>query len=170
MRVGKIETDLSNCRLVLMMGLPYSGKTTEAHKLGLPVVNPDAIRVQHHGRRYWGPAEPAVWLKAREQVEALFLGGHRTVVLDACSVTRRRRDEWRQRVAWSVEVLEVPTDPEECRRRILEAGDTEMIQHLERMAENYEPPQADEVQYGPATGVRRISSEVLEDMTTGRAS
>ena len=35
--------------LIVMVGLPRSGKTTWARKQGYPIVNPDSIRLAFHG-------------------------------------------------------------------------------------------------------------------------
>ncbi len=122
--------------LLMLVGLPRSGKTTWAKAKGLPIVCPDAIRLALHGQPYVQEAEPHVWAIARTMVQALFLAGHHYVTLDACNNTRKRRDEWRSkhwRRAFHVMATSVP----ECRRRALE--DDRVIAVIERMAEQHEP-------------------------------
>lgn len=164
-RVGKVNTDLSDRSLVLMQGLPYAGKTPMAQSLGHPVVCPDAIRVALHGTRYRQDSEPVVWAIARTMVLGLFLAGHGTVVLDACSVSRKRRDEWRRDASWQVHVLEIPTPAETCRERAEAAGDEQILPILERMAGAYEPPQDDELRFPtPPPSKRRVTVDELEQI------
>lgn len=45
----------------LMVGLPRSGKSTYAMNQGVPVVNPDSVRLALHGQPYIAEAEGMVW-------------------------------------------------------------------------------------------------------------
>jgi predicted kinase len=139
-------------RLVCMVGLPRSGKTTYALTLGYPVVQPDAIRLAIHGQRFLPLAEPLVWAMAKVMVRALFLAGHSTVVLDATNVSRKRRDEWKD-TSWEREFLVVNTPANICMERTGE--DQEMRQVIERMANDWEPVGEDE---GPVVLVSGVSS------------
>lgn len=103
-------------RLILTVGLPRGGKTRWARATGFPIVSPDAIRLALHGQAYEPLAEPFVWATTRLMVRALFLAGHETVVLDACSVTRARRDEWRGS-EWETFCVLIDTPLEECMKR-----------------------------------------------------
>jgi predicted kinase len=133
--------------LVLMAGLPRSGKTTRALSLsrehGWPIVCPDAIRLGLHGRRFVGLAEPFVWAVARLMVRALFLAGHDAVVLDATNGTRRRRDEWRD-AGWVRQFCVIDTAREACLARAAAEGDAEIGPVIERMAAAWEPVAAEE--------------------------
>ena len=79
--------------LTLTVGLPQSGKSTWAMQQGVPVVNPDSIRLAIHGQPFIGDAEPFVWATARTMVNAMFIAGHQHVILDATNTTRKRRDK-----------------------------------------------------------------------------
>lgn len=128
--------------LILMVGLPRSGKTTRAHRIaGDPhnnaaIVNPDAIRKALHGHPYIQSAEPHVWAIAHTMVDALFLAGHTTVILDACNNTRKRRDEWRHGLWDQREFVVLDTDEATCLGRV-EYGD--IIPVIKRMAAQHEP-------------------------------
>jgi predicted kinase len=130
-------------RLVLMMGLPRSGKTRRARGRGYPIVSPDSIRLAMHGQRFATLAEPLVWAIAKIMVRALFLAGHDAVTVDATNCTRKRRDEWRSR-DW-VRIFEVvPTDAATCRARAEAENDTEILPVIDRMAAEWEPLTAEE--------------------------
>ena len=147
--------------LIVLVGLPRSGKTTWAKKQRHPIVNPDAIRLALHGKLFIGDAEPMVWAIARYMVKALFLAGHETVILDACSNTRKRRDPWADD-AWARKFVMIDTSAEVCVKRVLdryglvgEGGPTDstldnraiaknLIEAIGRMAEQHEPVEMDE--------------------------
>ena len=129
-------------RLVLIVGLPRSGKTTWAMNHGAPVVNPDSIRLALHGKRFLSLAEPLVWAIAKVMVRAQFLAGHREVVLDATNITRARRDDWKGPWRRLYQVIDTPE--EECIRRAREEGDDEIIPIIVSMAQKYEPVGRDE--------------------------
>jgi predicted kinase len=125
--------------LILTIGLPRSGKTTWARSSGEPMVNPDSIRIALHGRRFWEPAELFVWATAYTMVEALFRAGHGRVIVDACNVTLKRRDPWMRKYECDFRVF--LTRPEVCIERAVDAGDTEIVPVIERMAEEWDYPQ-----------------------------
>lgn len=135
-------------KICLLMGLPYSGKSTAASHLskilGAPIVCPDHIRRAVHGQRYAQEAEPLIWPIARIMVRSLFRAGHEWVILDATNTTRERRDEWRSSENWRVYVHEVDCTQFECERRARKAGDEEILPIIKRMAGRYEPLQDDE--------------------------
>jgi len=133
-----------NCYLIVMVGLPYSGKSTAAKELGFPMVNPDSIRVALHGQRFSAEAEPHVWAIAKTMVRSLFLAGHKTVILDATNTTVKRRSEWISK-EWSVEFMEIDTDPLVCVERARKAGDKVILPVIEKMFNQYEPLMVEEL-------------------------
>lgn len=140
----------SHKHLIVMVGLPYSGKSTWARKTGLPIVCPDAIREAMHGQRFFGPAEPLVWATARLMVRSLFMAGHTEVILDATSVTRKRRDNW-QGSEWTTLFMECDASAELCIQRAKSADDEEIIPVIERMEKQAEPLSPTELRwYGVA--------------------
>ncbi len=129
--------------LRVTVGLPRGGKSTWAREVNCPMVCPDAIRLAIHGQRYIEVAEPFVWLIAHTMVRALFLAGHKYVVLDSTNTTRRRRDEWRSS-EWRTFFKIITTPAEICFARARDEGDEHIMEIIDRMAENYEPLQPDE--------------------------
>ena len=124
--------------LVLTVGLPHSGKSTWARRQGLPVVNPDSIRLALHGQVFQPLAEPFVWATAKVMVRALFLAGHSTVVLDATNTTEKRRSEWTDR-EWALCFRVFDTPAAVCAERARQAGREDLLPVIERMAAQYEP-------------------------------
>jgi predicted kinase len=124
--------------LIATVGLPRSGKSTWARRQGVPVVNPDSIRLALHGQPFIEEAEPWVWLFARTMVRSLFLAGHPTVILDATNVTRRRRREWVDG-DWELRFEVFRTPAEVCIERALADGREYLVPVIERMAARFEP-------------------------------
>ncbi len=123
--------------LVCTVGLPRAGKSTWAHAQGVPVVNPDAIRLAIHGpHRFIERAEPFVWATAKLMVRSLFLAGHPAVILDATNTTRKRRKEWLQADTWRTEFWFVPATPGVCLARC--DNDPEMMAVVRRMESTFE--------------------------------
>jgi len=134
---------VSEKMLIMLMGLPRAGKSMWARASGVPVVNPDSIRLAMHEQPYIKAAEPFVWAIAKTMVKALFLAGHDKVVLDATNTTRKRRDEWRDG-DWAVRVHEFTASIDLCIQRAKSSNRDDLIPVIERMFENYEPLDDDE--------------------------
>ena len=134
-------------KLIMMVGLPRSGKTTRAVAEKHPIVCPDAIRLALHGQPYVSTAEPHVWAIAKTMVRALFLAGHDTVIFDACNNTRKRRDEWRSE-AWQREFYVIEAQPDTCEDRAVVDGRDDLIPVIRRMAEQHEPVSQEELDEG----------------------
>lgn len=147
----------------MTVGLPRSGKTTWAREQGLPIVNPDSIRLAIHGQPFIAQAEPFVWATAKAMVRALFLAGHDAVILDATNTTAKRRDDWISR-SWRREFV-IFGQPEEvreiCRTRCQAIEDAQrregLLGAIERMAEQWEGITSGELQEWEPTAVRRQS-------------
>ena len=137
-------TELQLTTLILMVGLPYSGKTTLAHEIGHPIVSPDAIRLALHGERYLQTAEPMVWTLAVIMVNALFEAGHSHVIVDATNNTVKRRQFWRDAGNWVVEYEVVDTPEKLCIQRAQQADDLDIVPVIARMASGHEPVTRDE--------------------------
>lgn len=133
-------------KLILMVGLPRSGKSTRARVLSqtynAPIVNPDAIRRVICGIDYRQKAEPLVWGVAKTMVMSLFEAGHEMVIVDACNNTRRRRDEWRSG-HWILEFQVVDTPDHVCLLRASDANPN-LTSVIKRMVAAQEIPDKDE--------------------------
>lgn len=125
-----------------LVGLPRSGKTTWATDIGgdyiYPIVSKDAIRLALHGERFLQEREGEVHEISRVMIHALFLAGHKVVVLDETNTTIKRRNECRSE-HWSVRFKVFNTSEEECLRRAEAMNDTVIIPVIKKMAAQFEP-------------------------------
>lgn len=132
-------------RLIVMMGLPGSGKSTYAQHLqerGWTRLCPDDIRMCLHNESFHAPAEPFVWATAELAARSLLLSGHR-VVIDACNVSAKRRAQWLSVAgAFGLEAEMVVMDTPRDRCKQLNEGRTPEIPDsvVDRMAANWEEP------------------------------
>jgi predicted kinase len=134
--------------LIMTVGLPQSGKSTWAKKQCLPIVNPDAIRLALYGSAYESDGERMVWTIAHYMVKALFLAGHKRVVLDATNTTRARREEWKApHEMWNREYKLFRASRSVCISRAIKADKHELFGDggvIDRMATYMTWPTLDE--------------------------
>ncbi len=123
--------------LICTVGLPRSGKTTWAQHQHYPIVNPDSIRLELHGKRYDPEQEPRVWEIAKIMVGSLFRAGHRYVILDATNVTAKRRAFWIDE-RWATFFRPVRTPAGICKARALKEDDFEIVPVIQRMDDEFE--------------------------------
>lgn len=138
--------------LICMMGLPRSGKSTLAQmlseKCGIPMVNRDAVRLALHGQRFAQLAEPMVAAISGIMVNALFVAGHSTVIVDETNVRRASRDFWAKlHKGGAIEFWHVDTPKEVCLERARSLNDAHIQPVIERMALEFEPLQDDEKRF-----------------------
>jgi len=126
--------------LILTVGLPRSGKSRWAMRQGFPVVNPDSIRLALHGQAFLASAEPIVWATAHLMVAALFIAGHKTVILDATNLTDHRRGEWRSK-NWDLRCEVFRTSKDLCIERARENSQEYLLPVIERMVRVAEWPE-----------------------------
>lgn len=126
--------------LIMMMGLPRSGKSTWALQQGIPIVDLDAIRLVKTGQRWWGPIEHEVYATARTMIRALFVAGHSCVILDITSYCREQRDKFitSSDVPWKRYVMSIDTDIKVCKKRAEESY-PELVDIIDYMYENFQP-------------------------------
>ena len=80
--------------LIIMCGLPQSGKSSEAKLLKHPIVNRDAIRHAIGGSIRYYREEPRVNEIEEVMTDSLFYAGHDTVIMDACHLKQSYRNKW----------------------------------------------------------------------------
>jgi len=130
-------------RLICMMGLPRSGKSTVARELsatlGVPIVNRDSIRLALHGQRYESLAEPMVRAIALIMVRALFHAGHDTVIADETNLKETTRSFWQESLEWATFFLHVDTPKDVCLARAADMNDEQIQPVIESMHAYTEP-------------------------------
>ena len=132
--------------LIIMVGLPRSGKSTWTKSQKPPIVNPDSIRLALHGEKYIQLAEPFVWTITKVMVRTLFITGYSTVIVDGAHTTRKRRDFWKSD-NWNCVFHRIYTKKDICIERALAKNDKDIIPIIEKMNEQFEPLNKDEELY-----------------------
>ena len=123
--------------LHMLVGLPRSGKSTIARKLGFPIVEPDAIRKAYNCYPFNADLEPSVWATAHLMVHSLFNAGHTDVILDAVNHTKTRRSLWENK-QYVIKYHLVTTSKEICISRAIASSQQYLIDIIDRMASNFE--------------------------------
>lgn len=133
-------------KFTIMLGLPRSGKTTEARRLSAlgdgAIVCPDDIRLALHGGAYNQLAEPYVWATAETMARALLIGGQ-SVIIDATNTTEKRRAPWlklAKECGIKPHLIEVRAPLDICHARNNEQLEKRLSPDvIDRMADQWEP-------------------------------
>lgn len=142
--------------LVLMVGLPRSGKSTAARSMiphNYVIVCPDDIRKVLGCFPYDRDREPEVWAAVKLMVEALITSGHKRIILDATSINRKTRAQWLDLAAdygFDCGCWLIPTGVEECIKRAVENDQDYLLPVIDRMAANLSVENTDYITF-PAT-------------------
>lgn len=107
--------------LIVLVGLPRSGKSTWAKQQRLPIVSKDAIRLALHGKPYIESSEPMIHCMAMYMVASLFNAGHEKVILDETNVTQEKRNQWISN-EWDCKYVIFHTSWEVCTLRAINNG------------------------------------------------
>ena len=128
--------------LIVMVGLPRSGKSTAVRELSkrhnAPIVKKDDIRLALHGHVYEKNAEPFVRAISKVMVQSLFLSGHEVVIADETHYSKEARDFIRDG-PWATVFYEVPTPPEVCHARADATGHVWLHPVIDQMWARREP-------------------------------
>lgn len=137
-------------RLIALVGLPRSGKSTITRELSAkynaPIVKKDDIRLALHGRIYEKLAEPMVKAISKIMIQSLFLSGHKVVIADETHYSRAARDFVRDGT-WATEFYHVDTPKDVCLGRAIKTGHTHLLPVIEEMHARWEPLGDDEPRF-----------------------
>jgi predicted kinase len=133
------DTITKENKLIMLIGLPRSGKSTIARSMNIPIVDTDAIRKALGVFPFIPDSESVVWFIAKYMVKALFYAGHTEVVLDATNLTIDSRREWKSSL-YTIVYFPVTTSEEECINRAKKTNQEYLIPVIKRMAQTIEWP------------------------------
>ena len=77
-------------RVVIMMGIPASGKSTLANSLSIRVLSSDELRLQHPEIP---PTSTTIWTMMKNMLRQC-IENNEDVVIDATNVSVKDRDRW----------------------------------------------------------------------------
>ncbi len=79
-------------------------------------------------------------------VRALFGAGHPIVIYDETNYSRAARDKMKSD-AWESFYIDLPTSPDECKRRAIATGQPDLLPVIDRMWARHEPLEDDELRW-----------------------
>jgi len=112
-----------NNTLILMCGLPRSGKSTYVNKYkdkyNAIVICPDEIRFNIFGHQFHKPAEDYIWAIAKTFAR-LLLSQNKNVIIDATNLTFEARNVWiklAEEYYVNLKIIWIRTSVEQCVKR-----------------------------------------------------
>jgi len=125
--------------LLATVGLPMSGKTTWAKGMskeeGYPVIDPYLMYKYVFPNKH--VTEESMGIFALTLIGALFLSGHKTIVLDACNIIKETRKRWLSSL-WNTEFVLIDQSMDVCMARARADKNDVVIPIIEDMSLRFE--------------------------------
>ncbi len=150
--------------VVVLVGIPGSGKSTWAAKQGVPVLSSDEMRRILTGDVTNQQINRLVFRMMRRCLEAMLEARVERVVVDSTALTRRERRTW---IRWAelhgcqVEAVFFDTPAELCRARNIKRDRVVPKEAMARLLSRMEPPR-------PEEGFDRLATIVEPSTKAGR--
>lgn len=127
--------------LIMTVGLPRAGKSTwckeYSKKHGIPIVEPDAVRLSLYNQPFITEMEELVWHYVKIMIKSLFTAGHDKVILDNTGVTENLRMKWLS-PDWDIKFKVFDTPADVCIQRAIDGEREDLILVIERMDAAFE--------------------------------
>jgi predicted kinase len=134
-------------RVIVLVGLPGSGKSTWAERQGIPVLSSDAVRESLTGDARDQSANARVFQKLRESLSQRLRDGEPATIVDATSLTPADRKGWVQlavSLAGEAEAVFFDTPLDVCKARNAARSRIVPEDVMDRFAARLVPPSEDE--------------------------
>lgn len=127
-------------KVILLVGLPGSGKSTWAAANGLPVISSDHVREMLADDATDQTIHKRVFATVRYLVRHRIAIGRRVTCVDATHLTPKERRPYLKMVGCQVEAVYFATPVEECQRRNQSRARVVPAEVILRMAARLVPP------------------------------
>lgn len=135
-------------KLIMMVGLPRSGKSTwiKENKTNEVVISADDIRYLVYNQQFWGDGEPLMWSIRGIMLRYLLQQGV-DVIIDETNTTKERRKpilKLAKQYGYHVIGNVVECAPETCIERAKMNSQENLLSVIERMTNQFELPETEE--------------------------
>lgn len=135
-------------KLVIMCGLPRSGKSTwvSENKGSSVVLSADNLRYLVYGQRFWTEGESLMWATHSIIFRMLLQQGN-DIIIDETNTTPKRREpliKMAKEFGYTVDCVWVKTSKEECLNRAIYLNDEIIPPVIERMSKEFIEPNLSE--------------------------
>lgn len=131
-------------KLIMMIGLPRSGKSTYAvfNRGNAVIVSADDFRQLMYGQRFYKLGEAMMWA-TRDICLRVLLQQGAEVIIDETNITSEGRAKLvrlAHEYGYTVEAVYVMTDADECKGRAVATGQDDLLPIIDRMDAQLETP------------------------------